>query len=170
MQPGEALALSSVVRYRLHGDPSSPEWRAYEVAFPRFTGISSSGAGSASSTIVGTPPPSKLPTRELLAEAAQTGLPHDVLIASFGRITLPPGRALALGEAPGPVLLTVEAGTLGIDQPHADPTTGATTLVPGAATIIPVGHAITLQAVSTEPVVVFAVTIVPAHVVTHVVP
>jgi hypothetical protein len=106
----------------------------------------------------------------LLAEAAGTGLPHDALIASFGRITLPPGRPLALAEAPGPVLLTVEAGTLGVDQLHADPTTGATTLVPGAATIVPVGEAITLQAVGTEPVVVFAATIVPVHTGTRDVP
>jgi hypothetical protein len=103
-----------------------------------------------------------LPTRELLDEAARTGLPHDALIASFGRITLPPSRALALGEAPGPVLLTVEAGSLGSDQHQADPA-GPTTVVPGAATIVPVGESVTLQAVGTEPVDVFVVTIVPAH-------
>jgi hypothetical protein len=168
--PGQVLTLSAVARYRLHGEPSSPEWRAYEVAFPRFTGISSSGAGPANSTIVGTPPPSKLPTRELLVEAARTGLPHDALIASFGRITLPPGRALALGEAPGPVVLSIEAGTLGIDRPQADSVPVTARLVPGEATIIPVGETTTLHAISTEPVVAFTITIVPAHAGTRVVP
>jgi hypothetical protein len=108
--------------------------------------------------------------RQLLAEAAQTGLPHDTLVASFGRITLPPGEPLALAATPGPVVLSIESGALGIDQPHADPTTGAMTLVSGAATIMPLGEATTLQAVGTEPVVVFVATIVPAHAGTRVVP
>ena len=170
VQPGEALALSPVVRYHLDGEPSQPALRAYEVAFPRFTGISSSGAGSANSTIVGTPPPSNLPTRELLAEAAQTGLLHDALVASFGRITLPPGRALALGEAPGPVVLSVESGTLAIDQSQPDPSTVMTRLALGQALINLRGVETTLHAVGTEPVVIFAVTIVPVHAETRIGP
>jgi hypothetical protein len=170
LHAGEALALSPVARYRLLGDPSQPPLRAYEVAFPRFAYMGPSGPELANSTAVGTPSPTTLPMRHLLTEAAQTGLPHDALIASFGRITLPPGEPLALAAAPGPVVLSMESGALGIDQPHADPTTGATTLVPGAATIIPVGEANTLQAVGTEPVVVFVATIVPAHAGTRVMP
>jgi hypothetical protein len=103
---GEALALSAVARYRLNGDPTQPELRAYEVAFPRFAYMGPSEPGLANSTAVGTPAPTTLPMRQLLAEATQTGLPHDTLIVSFGRITLPPGRALALGEAPGPSVLS----------------------------------------------------------------
>ena len=167
---GQVLTLSAAAGYRLHGDPTQPELRAYEVAFPRFAYMGPLGPGLANSTNVGTPPPSKLPTRELLAESAQTGLPRDALIASFGRITLPPGRALAVGESPGPVVFSIEAGTLGIDQRQANPTTGATTVVPGEAAIIPVGEISTLQAVGTEPVVVFVVTFVPAHAGTRVVP
>jgi SnoaL-like polyketide cyclase len=167
---GEALALSPVARYRLSGDPTKAELRAYEVAFPRFAYMGPLGPGLANSTAVGTPAPTTLPTRQPLAEAAQTGLPHDVLIASFGRITLPPGRALALGEAPGPVVLSIEAGTLGIDRPQADSVPVTTRLVSGEATIIPVGEVTTLHAIGAEPVVVFAVTIVPAHAGTRVVP
>jgi SnoaL-like polyketide cyclase len=170
LRPGEMLALSPVARYRLLGDPSQPALRAYEVAFPRFAYMGPSGPGLANSTAVGTPSPTTLPMRHLLAEAAQTGLPDDALSASFGRITLPPGEPLALGAAPGPMVLSMESGTLAIDQSQADPTTGATTLVPGAATIIPVGEVITLQPVGTEPVVVFVATIVPAHAGTRVMP
>ncbi len=168
--PGEALAMSPAVRYRLHGDGSLPDLRAYEVAFPRYTGTSLSVPGLTTPPAEGTASRPKLPLRKLLAEATSTGLPHAGLVVSFGRITLPPGSPLALSAAPGPVLLTVEAGMLEIDTRQADPTTVTTTFEPGEATLIPVDEIITLQAVGTDPVVVFAVTIVPAHAGTRVVP
>ena len=170
VRPGEALAMSPVVRYRLHGDGSLPDLRAYEVAFPRYISTSLSVAGPAAPPAERTVRRPKLPLRKLLAEATSTGLPHAGLVVSFGRITLRPGSPLALGAAPGPVLLTVEAGTLEIDTRQADPTSMTTTFVPGEATIIPVDEIVTLQAIGTEPVVVFAVTIVPAHAGTRVVP
>jgi hypothetical protein len=169
LRAGEALALSPVARYRLLGDPSQPALRAYEVAFPRFAGMGPSGPGLANSTAVGTPSPTTLPMRHLLAESTQTGLPHDRLIVSFGRITLPPGESLALAAAPGPVLLSIELGALGIDQRRADPTV-MTRLGSRQAMIIPSGAAMTLHAIGTEPVVIFAVTIAPTHTGTRVAP
>ena len=160
--PGEALALSPTVRYRLHGDGSLPDLRVYEAAFPRYTGMSLSGAGLATPPTEGTASRPRLPLQTLLAEATSTGLPHTGLVVSFGRITLPPGSPLALSAAPGPVLLTVEAGTLEIDTRQVDPPT-ATTFAPGDATLIPIDEIITLQAVGADPVVVFAVSIVPPH-------
>jgi hypothetical protein len=164
------LALSQLVRYRLHGDGSLPDLRAYEVAFPRFAGTSFSAAGLAAPLVEGTARRPRLPLRTLLAEATGTGLPHAALVVSCGRISLPPGSSLDLAESPGPVLLTVEAGTLEIDPRQADPTTVTTSLVPGEATIVPVGESITLRAVGAEPVIVFAVTIVPPQAGTRVVP
>lgn len=170
LRAGEALALSPVARYRLQGDPSQPALRAYEVAFPRFASMGSSSPGLANSTAVGTPSPTTLPMRHLLAETPQTELPLDALIVSFGCITLSAGSALALAEAPGPVLLTVEEGVLGIDQRQTGSIPVTTRLAPRTATIIPSGEAMTLHAIDTEPVVVFTVTIVPAHTGTRVAP
>jgi mannose-6-phosphate isomerase-like protein (cupin superfamily) len=163
LRAGEGLTLSPFVRYRLRSDHLQPKLRAYEVAFPRFVGTGSTGPGLANATAVGPPLPAMLPEQELLAEAAHTGLPHDALIASFGRITLLPGQPLALAEASGPVLLTTEAGTLVMERVSADAVAVATRLVPGEAMIVPCGEATTLQAVGSEPVVIFAVSILPTH-------
>jgi hypothetical protein len=171
LRPGDALAISPFVRYNLSGGgPAHPELLAYEVAFPRFPGAQVSGPELAGGVVVATPARSTLPTRGRLAEVADPSLPHAPLLVTFGRITLPPGTPLALSASPGPVLLTVEAGTLGIDVWHAEPAAVKTKLASGEATIIPAGEASTFQVVGTEPVVLFTTTILPAFAGTRVVP
>jgi hypothetical protein len=152
---GEALVLSPSVLCLLRSDGSQPALRAYEVAFPGHWQSEPFAPG------VVQPPvqPPALPARELLAEVTDPGLPHDALRLAFGRIVLPPGNPLVLAEAAGLVLLTVEAGSLGIDGNPGESVAAWRRLAPGKSAVVRSGNAAMLQAVGAEPVVIFAVTI-----------
>jgi hypothetical protein len=159
---GEALALSPLALYELRDEGTQPDLRAYEIAFPRYASTESVFPGLAGTAAVG--PPSPPPSRwEMLAAAPRANLPRAALRVTFGRITLPPGRPLALGEAPGPLLLVVESGTLGLDGRQDDLSPMTATVEPGTATLVPRDEASTLWAVGAEPVVLFAVTTLPVH-------
>jgi hypothetical protein len=115
------------------------------------------------------PPPHPTPVpdparseAERLAALAATGIPRGPLLVSFGRVTLPPGAPLAFAEAPGPVLLAVEAGTVGVDGSRGGPGPGSLRLPAGGATAIARGEARTLRALGDEPVVAFAATVAAA--------
>jgi hypothetical protein len=64
-----------------------------------------------------------------------------------------------LAEAAGLVLLTVEAGSLGIDGNPGESVAAWRRLAPGKSAVVRGGNAAMLQAVGAEPVVIFAVTI-----------
>lgn len=155
---GEALALSPLVLYELRDEAAPVDLRAYEVAFPRYADTESVFPGLA---VVGPPPPPALSPWTILAAAGRANMPPAAPSISFGRIILPPGRPLALGEAPGPLLLAVESGTLGLDA-RGDNLSPLTTVVePGNATLVPRDEVSTLRAVGAEPVVIVVVTTLP---------
>jgi predicted ester cyclase len=109
---------------------------------------------------------------EILADGFVDGLPPGPAAIAVGRATLAPETALALGSAAGPVLLAVEAGTLGLDT--ADGTArvrrgadGATddlasaSLAAGDGALIGAGTTTTIRNPGPEPLVLVLVSVAP---------
>lgn len=170
---GDMLRLGSGSRYALHHNAEKAGLQAYAVSFPRERYVGPLTPDRAQSPEAEHPDRPSPPERRVLVDSPSTELPRDPLVADFGRIELPPGTRLLLAEPAGPVLLQVEAGSLEVETFQGTGNaeeracdgawTEAKRLAAGNATLVPMGVSAALIAGSGEPLVAFAVAIMPDH-------
>ena len=165
---GEALLLPPAIRYTVLPSAAPADVEALLVAFHSHGFVGQPDLSPDHPAYAAMAMDAVQVERRLLT-VARTELRQENLSVSFGRLTLPPGASLALARAQGPLLLRVEAGTLGIDALKGkesnpkDSETIALRLASGKATIVPQGALTTLYAAGDEPVTAFAITILPSH-------
>lgn len=166
---GEVLTVAPDSRYVLGHALSRPALLAFEVDFPRVAydgplrpDQESASADGGQSTL----------QRESLGEARNVDLSAGAATLAFGRMTLTDGASLSLAIASGPIMLSVEAGTLemALDLPNAMSTGSndsrrrpqVSVLQRDQSTIVPDGVAF-LYSRGNEPAAAFMVAISPGR-------
>lgn len=170
---GAAVALRAETRFALRHGGGGPAPGLVSVAFPYgYTGpLQPSGPG-ANPTGRGVPSAPDWTPVASRSGSATDPLPDSPLVVGFGRATLSPRATLSLGDATGPVLLGVEAGSLAVQTGNgkfvvrrgASGATGASSaavLGAGDGAIVPSGAAVSLRAVGAAPAAALVVTLLP---------
>jgi predicted SnoaL-like aldol condensation-catalyzing enzyme len=169
--------------------PASPALLAAgeHVVLPAGSSVAASNAGPTPAVLLdvalGAPPwgaaldaplpPEEGVTVHTLFEDLLIAVPAPAAVVSVGRVTVEPGEPLAWEAAPGPVLLHVEAGEVGLTTSATPPWARAvasersgagvaTTLAAGGGALLEVGTAAEIRAALGQPATVLVLTLLPA--------